>query len=137
MSYFDQDWKPVVFTKTGFNNKPLTGEAALKAAARSGAQLDTHKREQGGKNKQNSGSSHSGNYKLDNETDALKHNRISKESSQAVVKARIAKGMTQVQLAAAIFESVTTVQTYENGTAIPNGNILGKLSRALGVTIRK
>lgn len=133
MSYDHQDWTPVVFHKKP--EKELKGEAAVKAAVRNGFALDTQKKFNGGKNVQHGGPDNAA--KLDRETEELKHTKIRKETSQAIVKARLAKGMTQAQLAAAIFESVQIVQSYENGSAIPNGNVLSKMSRALGVTLKK
>ena len=49
---------------------------------------------------------------------------------------RIAKKMTQAQLAKTINELPKVVQSYENGKAIPNNQILGKIERALGVKLR-
>ena len=36
-----------------------------------------------------------------------------------------------------INERPQVIQEYESGKAIPSGQILGKLSRALGVTLKK
>ena len=53
-----------------------------------------------------------------------------------IMQARTAKKMTQAQLAQAINEKPQTVQEYEQGKAIPNNQILGKMERALGVKLR-
>ena len=45
--------------------------------------------------------------------------------------------MTQVQLAQAINEKPQTIQEYESGKAIPNPQILSKMSRVLGVVLKK
>ena len=53
-----------------------------------------------------------------------------------IQQARLAKKMSQQQLATAINEKPQVVQEYENGKAIPNQQVLGKLERALGVKLR-
>ena len=53
-----------------------------------------------------------------------------------IQQARLAKKMTQAQLGNAINEPPKTVQEYENGKAIPNNQVLGKIERALGVKLR-
>lgn len=55
--------------------------------------------------------------------------------SQALMKARADKKMTQKQLATAINEKPQIVGEYESGKAIPNGQIIAKLERALGVKL--
>lgn len=52
--------------------------------------------------------------------------------SQSLIKARADKKMTQKQLATAINEKPQVVAEYESGKAIPNGQIISKLERALG-----
>ena len=52
--------------------------------------------------------------------------------AKAITQARNAKGMTQSQLANAISERPQVIQQYENGSAIPNGQVIVKLERALG-----
>jgi putative transcription factor len=63
--------------------------------------------------------------------------RVSASLQKEIVKGRMAKKMTQAQLAQAVNERVSVIQSYEKGDAIPNPNVLAKLSRALGVTLRK
>ena len=53
----------------------------------------------------------------------------------AIQQARLAKKMTQKDLALAIMEKPTLINDYEAGRAIPNGNILSKLDRALNVRL--
>ena len=74
--------------------------------------------------------------KLDNDTENLSHEKVSTELKKLVMQARTAKKMTQAQLAQAINEKPQTVQEYEQGKAIPNNQILGKMERALGVKLR-
>ncbi len=50
-------------------------------------------------------------------------------------QARLAKKMTQKDLAAACAEKATTINEYEAGKAIPNGQLLAKIERVLGVRL--
>ena len=47
------------------------------------------------------------------------------------------KKMTQAQLAQQINEKPNVIQEYESGKAIPNPQILSKLSRVLGTQLKK
>jgi putative transcription factor len=62
---------------------------------------------------------------------------VSTELKKRIMQARLAKKMTQAQLAQAINEKPQVIQEYESGKAIPNGAILNKLSRVLGVGLSK
>lgn len=54
---------------------------------------------------------------------------------KAIQQARTSKGMTQAKLAQAINEKPQIINTYENGKAIPNGQIITKIERALGAKL--
>nr|WRJ69742.1 helix-turn-helix domain-containing protein [Oceanusvirus sp.] len=75
--------------------------------------------------------------KLDRETDRLDHDRVSRATSQAIVTARTAKKLNRQKLATAVNLPVKVVEEYETGKAIPDGKVLQKLSRFLGVPLRK
>jgi len=75
--------------------------------------------------------------KLDNETEDFKHVKVSSELKQQIIKARTDKKLTQAQLAQQINEKPQTIQEYESGKAIPNPQILSKMSRVLGVVLKK
>lgn len=47
----------------------------------------------------------------------------------------MAKGMTQKSLATAINEKPQIIGEYESGRAIPNGQIISKIERALGARL--
>lgn len=87
------------------------------------------------KKKGGSGISHI--RKLDEETETLKVEKVSFNLSKAIEKGRAGKGWTRKQLAAQINVSVGVITDYETGKAVPNGQMLQKLSRALGVPLRK
>jgi putative transcription factor len=66
------------------------------------------------------------------ESEDLKHATVNKSLSKAIQQARIAKKMTQKELATAINEKPQVIAEYENGKAIPNGQIIVKIERKLG-----
>ena len=63
--------------------------------------------------------------------------KVSSELKQQIIKARTDKKLTQAQLAQQINEKPQTIQEYESGKAIPNPQILSKMSRVLGVVLKK
>jgi putative transcription factor len=73
--------------------------------------------------------------KLDDSTEAGHLNTVDRSLSIAIAQARQAKKMTQKQLAQAINEPAQTIQTYENGKAVPNGQTIAKLDKALGIKL--
>lgn len=75
--------------------------------------------------------------RIEKEDDIGHVERVSSELKQQIIRARCEKKMTQADLAKKINEPMKTIQEYENGKAIPNNQILQKLSRALGVTLKK
>lgn len=66
------------------------------------------------------------------ESDEMKHDKVDKSLSKAIQQARMAKKMTQKDLATAINEKPQIIGEYENGKAIPNGQIISKIERKLG-----
>ncbi|KAK1444342.1 endothelial differentiation-related factor 1 multiprotein bridging factor 1 like protein [Babesia gibsoni] len=129
-----QDWTPVVWTKKE-NYKGPQKEAALNKARRAGAEIATEKKFLAGQNKSTKAHLPTNASKIDNETEDFRIERVGYQFRQALQKARLAKGLTQQALARLINETETTVKEYENGSAIPNGNVLQKLSRALGTQL--
>jgi putative transcription factor len=71
--------------------------------------------------------------KLDESNDEYKHETVDVSLSRAISQARLARKMTQKELATAINERPQVISEYENGSALPNPNILSKLDRALGI----
>jgi putative transcription factor len=62
---------------------------------------------------------------------------VSPKLRQQILQARLNAKLTQVQLAQRINEQPKTIQEYENGKAIPDNRILQKLSKVLGVVLKK
>jgi putative transcription factor len=127
----------VVWQKSGPKGKASKSSAAVNAARRSGGYVETEKKITGGQNK----SAHSGAganaVKLDENTETFRHDTVSHDFKMALQQARLAKKMSQAALATAINEKGSVINEYESGKAIPNGQIINKLNRALGVRLPK
>lgn len=133
-----QDWDPVVLRKKAATSSERRDEGAVNAARRTGADIETSQKFNAGKNKvaQQTVSGKPA-FKLEQETEDFHHERVSSTLKTQIVQARTAKKMTQAQLAQAINEKPQIIQEYESGKAIPNPQVLSKLSRALGVQLKK
>ena len=136
MAYNGQDWDAVVLRKKAPTGGSKNSAAAVNQAKRSGAQVETIQKFNAGKN---SGATAAGMNaaKLDRETDELAHEKVSSELKKQIQQARLAKKMTQAQLAQQINEKPNVINDYESGKAIPNPQILSKMSRVLGVQLKK
>jgi len=55
--------------------------------------------------------------------------------SKSIQQARLAKKMTQDQLAKQLNIDKKIITEYENGKAIPNGQVIAKIERALGAKL--
>ena len=128
-----QDWDQVIIRKKKPTSSQTRDSKSVNNAFRSG-QVDTLTKYDAGSNKK--GGIGQRAAKLDNESEAHAIAKVSTELKKAIQQARIAKKMTQAQLAKTINELPKVVQEYENGKAIPNNQILGKIERALGVKLR-
>merc|ERR1712154_698828 len=73
--------------------------------------------------------------KLDENTEAFRHDTVSHDFKMALQQARLAKKMSQAALATLINEKGSVINEYESGKAIPNGAIINKLNRSLGVRL--
>jgi len=114
----------------------LKSAQAINAARRTGAEIETKQKTDAGKNTHAHGVDKSHAFKLENETEELKHASVTLEVSKLIQQGRQAKGMTQKDLAVKINEKPNVVHEYENAKGIPNPSILGKMERALGIKLR-
>jgi putative transcription factor len=128
-----QDWNPVVIRKKAPTAASSQTEAAINAARRSGTGVVTEKKYSAGGNKQTATGKNAA--KLDRETEETHHERVPSELKKRIMQARLDKKMTQAQLAQAINEKPQVIQEYESGKAIPNPQVLSKMSRILGVQL--
>lgn len=127
----DQDWTQQGWNKT-VTGKDAKSKQAINAAMRSGVGVETEAKFAQG-NRQHGAVPNA--VKLDENTDTFRHETVCKDFTTALQQARLAKKMTQAQLANAISEKASVVNEYESGKAIPNGAIIQKLNRALGVQL--
>lgn len=119
-----QDHKPVVFRN---KNAPISNSS-------SNPRIVQHKHIQGNPSAQRI-TNLSKARKLDDSTASTKHRTVSKSFSHALLKARGGKKMTQIDLAKATNQPLVVIKHYESGKAIPNGQIINKLNRVLGVCL--
>eukprot|EP00892_Ulva_mutabilis_P011394 jgi/Ulvmu1/8627/UM046_0028.1 len=131
-----QDWNQVVFSKKH------TGAAAsasknVRAAQQAGGDVDTVKKYATGGNSQATTGTGMSAKKLDEETEDFHVERVNTELKKQILQARTGAKMTQAQLAKAINEKPNVIQEYESGKAIPNPQVLQKMSRVLGVPLSK
>jgi len=103
-----QDWHPVILSKPANvrNTKKKTpGSFADQSTARA--------------------------RRAEEETEDFTIKTVPKSAATEIRELRTKKGWTQKQLAQAINERPDVVKSWENGTAIPNGQLLVKMRRAL------
>jgi putative transcription factor len=129
----EQDWTVVTLKKSDKQKakEAFTDQRSLAQAKASGV-VAIEKKHAAGENKSAHAAPAGNLRKLEESTDEYKHQTVNKNLAQAIVQARLAKKLTQAQLATMINERAQIIQQYESGQAIPNGQILGKLDRALG-----
>merc|ERR1719265_2713110 len=123
-----QDWSTVTSRKVAPKGKASKSPSEVNAALRSGVAVDTLKKFNASTNK----SAHAqvpNATKLDENTEAQRHDTVSHDFKLALQQARLAKKMTQAALATAINEKGSVINEYESGKAIPNGQIINKLNR--------
>jgi len=84
----------------------------------------------------NKPSSNNNMKSLDESTDVGKHKKINKILCQHIRQGRNTKKLTQVQLSNLICVKPQVINEYENGTAIPNNQILGNIEKKLGICLR-
>jgi len=128
-----QDWTTVTFSKRR-GDRPTTNEKAVTEARRAGGSVETVKKYNAGTNKHTAGPSNA--KKLEDETEELHHETVSRDLALKIQQGRLAKKMTQKDLATAINERQSVINDYEAGRAIPSNQIISKLERALGVKLR-
>jgi putative transcription factor len=61
--------------------------------------------------------------------------KINVELKTAIQQARLAQKLSQKELAAKMAIPVATINTYENGTAIPNNAFIAKLEKVLNTKL--
>lgn len=130
-----QDWGTVTWDKRRPVGQKATDTKVVNAALRRGEAVVTEKKFLGGQNKASKNALCPNSAKLEADTENLKVERVCVDFSKALQQARLAKKMTQAQLAQLVNEKPAVVNEYESGKAVPNGNVIQKLNKALGVNL--
>eukprot|EP01066_Platyproteum_vivax_P005096 Platyproteum_vivax@DN16501_c0_g1_i1.p1 len=130
-----QDWEPVSWNKSKPGGSQAKSQQAINTAMRKGDQIETIKKYSGGKNTAGAGPSNA--KKLEEDSEHLKHERVSYDFKTSLQKRRLEKGWKQDELAAKINEHKSVINEYESGRAIPNGAVIQKLNKVLGCTLPK
>jgi len=124
----------VVLRKKPPTTAQLKSAKAINQAQRKGIEVETNKKQNAATNKQHVASVNTS--KLDQETDVVKIKTVDMSVGKLIQQERQSKGLTQKDLATKICEKPQIIGEYENGKAIPNPQILGKLEKALGIKLR-
>jgi putative transcription factor len=129
MSFSHQDWTPI-FLKPKNNNTNNTNKL-------SDSNIPLVKRYSAGKNIQKSSVNSSSIERKILNNDEITNPKVSNELRLQIQQARHQKQMSQKQLAQACNLSESVIKNYENGTAIPNQSELNKITRILGIVLKK
>lgn len=68
--------------------------------------------------------------------EAMEESRVENEIAEAIIQARLAAGLTQVELAERIGTNQALISRLENGEANPTLSTLKKLANELGVELK-
>ncbi|XP_037082668.1 endothelial differentiation-related factor 1 homolog [Pollicipes pollicipes] len=129
------DWdKVVVLRKKAPKAAQMKSEGAVNQAIRSGMAVETQQKYNAGTNKQHVVTKNTA--KLDQEHDELKHSKVSLDVGKLIQQGRQAKNLSQKELATKINEKPQIIQEYEQGKAIPNNVVLGKVEKVIGMKLR-
>ena len=74
--------------------------------------------------------------KLDEDPENLNHKKVDKALSLLIRETRTKLRISQKDLAKSINEKPVVINQYENGTAIPNNQLIGRLENALNIFLR-
>lgn len=131
--YGNVAWDSVTVLKkrqAPINNK----KTAINKAIQQGESVDLQKKFNAATNRHQGTSLNTA--KLDAETEKLSHNKVGLETGRLIQQARAGKNWKREEFATKICEKVQVVTDYENGSAIPNNQVFGKMERALGIKLR-
>lgn len=131
--YGNVDWDSVTVLKKR-QAPPQNKKTVINKALQSGESVDLQKKFNAATNKHYGTSLNPA--KLDAETEKLSHNKVGLDTGRLIQQARAAKNWKREEFATRVCEKVQVVTDYENGSAIPNNQIFGKMERALGIKLR-
>ena len=131
--YGNVDWDSVTVLKK--KAPPVQNKkTAINKAIQQGESVDLQKKYNAATNKHQGPSLNTA--KLDAETEKLSHNKVGLETGRLIQQARAAKNWKREEFATKICEKAPVVTDYENGSAIPNNQVMAKMERALGIKLR-
>jgi len=118
-----QDWEPVVIRnpKVVAVAAKRTGKHSIEAKHGGGKNINTFQP--------------SNARKIESEENTGAPVTVTHDLKMKIQQARMAKKWTQKELATHTNIRQTTIQTYENGTAVPNSRDLGIIGKVLGVQL--
>ena len=131
----DQDWNNVTWTKRAPTGAKAHDPKLVNEAMRKSQGFDIEKKIHHQGNKHSAGLQNAA--KIEEESEVFITKRVGQSFKSELQKARQAKGLTQADLAKLINEKGTVINEYESGKAIPNGQVIQKLNRALGIVLPK
>ena len=131
MSDFN-DWDEVTILRKKYYNAKEKKDYQSNAL-RTG-NYEVQKKFGAGGNKNNSAGINS--RKLDDAEECNKIDKVDRKLSQIIMKGRCDKKFTQDMLANKMSVKKQVIVEYENGQAIPDNQVLGKLERILGIILR-
>lgn len=126
-----QDWGAVNVGRSAGKKVVVPKKAADLTRAKAAGLVATQRKFEGGKNISAHSAGSMSARKLE-ESDDLRHAKVDKSLSKAIMQARTAKKMTQKDLGTKINEKPQIIAEYESGKAIPNPQLISKIERALG-----
>lgn len=126
MSLSHQDWEPVVLGKKTKKRAKPNRPATAPATRPGGGNRSAFGHGPMGTTATNAAA-------LARETETFRPERVQLAVSRAIQQSRVGAGLTQKQLAQRINVRPAVVQAYENGTAAPNGRVVQRIERALGL----
>jgi putative transcription factor len=126
-----QDWNTVSWDKRGEKKNNESSKQQITRLQRTGSGLITTNKTSGNKQKINVVDS-SKLRKIENEEDTFKVEKVPLSISKKMAQLRCEKKLSQKELAMKLSLDVKIIQEYENGKAIPNGNLINKLEKILG-----
>ena len=130
-----QDWTPVTWTKRAPTGAKAHDTKLVNEAMRKGSGYDVEKKIHAQGNKHSASLQNAA--KIEAESEVFHTKRTGNTFRTELMKARQAKGWTQTDLAKQINEKSTVINEYESGKAIPTGQVVQKLNRALGCVLPK
>mgnify|MGYP001288143091 CR=1 FL=1 len=126
------DWDNVVIIrKKKTTAKERKSDKLVNIALRNGQQVTTKVKDVSNKNNNSSVDFR----KLEDNNDAGKHKKVTLSLGRTIMKARNLKNISQKDFAQRINEKPAIINSYEQGKAIPNNQILMKMQKILGVKL--